>query len=155
MSQFVCETWAKNPIRLRIFCYWVLVEQMSCNHSEPLEWSGSGRSRLLRLWCSVSVLTTGSEGCVSTLRGLKRQQSSYLWSPKPFFASTCGTETRKVVFIAILMQSRWKIVVQSNLQRDYWNRVDNAGTPLSNYSRMAMPNAHPSSNRENLGVWQK
>ena len=50
-----------------------------------LEWSGLGRSRLLRLWCSISVFTTGRKvvpGNPTLWRGLPVApiQNSFGWS---------------------------------------------------------------------------
>ena len=44
---------------------WALVDCRRALIIQPLAWSGLGRSRLLRLWCSDSVLTTGSVRCLS------------------------------------------------------------------------------------------
>ena len=57
--------------------------------------------------------------------------------------NVCDAETIKIFFIAIPMHGNWKIVVQPNLQRDYWKHGDKTGTPLSIYGRMAVPNTHP------------
>ena len=59
---------------------------------------------------------------------------------------------KKKVFMTIFMQGRWKINVLPNLQRDYWNPVNKTGTPLSIYSRMAMPNNQTSPHRRNIGL---